>query len=471
MSYIFYDTETTGLNYAFDQIVSFAAIRTNCELEIIEKFETRCRILPYIIPSPEALLVNGISVKDLTDPTLPSHYEMVCLIHKKLSEWTPAIFIGHNSINFDENFLRHAFYKNLLQPYLTNTNKNCRADSMRMAQVASFVTPEILKIPKICEKNSFSLEKLAAANGFFATQSHSAINDANAILHLCRILFEKTPDVWSNFVRFAQKATVNDFVYNEDLYCYCEYNNGVPFSSLFTTLGANENDGNEIFAYNLSFDPDEIIYLSDEKISNIINNNTNIVISFRSNACPAIFPEYDSPDFSGVNHLSTKEIQRRVTRVKNNSNFRERIIKIACQNKKEWDSSPFVEKQIYDKFLTKNDQLLMDLFHKLPWESRYKFLEGISDERIRELGARIIYAERPDVLTLLTHNSYSSLFANRILENSECDWMTYEKAINQIEHLKEINPCDKSKIISDLRVYLDIISKNAAQRLDNAFQY
>ena len=75
MSFVFYDTETTGTHTAFDQILQFGAIRTDHELRELERFEIRCRLLPHVVPSPAALLTNGITVDRLTDPALPSHYE------------------------------------------------------------------------------------------------------------------------------------------------------------------------------------------------------------------------------------------------------------------------------------------------------------------------------------------------------------------------------------------------------------
>ena len=48
MSYIFYDTETTGKVTAFDQILQFAAIKTDAELNVLDTFDIRCRLLPYL---------------------------------------------------------------------------------------------------------------------------------------------------------------------------------------------------------------------------------------------------------------------------------------------------------------------------------------------------------------------------------------------------------------------------------------
>jgi exodeoxyribonuclease-1 len=59
LSFIFYDTETSGLSSAFDQILQFAAIRTDDDLNETGRFEIRSRLLPYVVPSPQAMLVTG----------------------------------------------------------------------------------------------------------------------------------------------------------------------------------------------------------------------------------------------------------------------------------------------------------------------------------------------------------------------------------------------------------------------------
>ena len=89
MSFVFYDTETTGTNTSFDQILQFGAIRTDHELREMDRFEIRCRLLPYVVPAPGAIRTTGITVEQLTDPGLPTHYEMVRAIKAKLKEWSP----------------------------------------------------------------------------------------------------------------------------------------------------------------------------------------------------------------------------------------------------------------------------------------------------------------------------------------------------------------------------------------------
>ena len=105
MNYVFYDLETTGRSPAWDQIIQVAAIVTDEDLNIKEKFEEKCRLNFSCIPNPEAILVNKIRIQTLTKTNL-SHYQLMLNLEKKFLEWSPAIFIGYNSIRFDEEFIR-----------------------------------------------------------------------------------------------------------------------------------------------------------------------------------------------------------------------------------------------------------------------------------------------------------------------------------------------------------------------------
>ena len=91
--------------------------------------------------------LTEVSVDQLHDTALPSHYEMVCRIRGKLLEWQPALYIGHNSLRFDEVLLRSAFYKNLLPPYLTNTSGSSRIDTLAMLQWANKYEPGVIRGP------------------------------------------------------------------------------------------------------------------------------------------------------------------------------------------------------------------------------------------------------------------------------------------------------------------------------------
>lgn len=55
MNLVFYDTENTGTDTTFVQILQFAAILTDADLNERGRFEGRCRLLPHVIPAPASI--------------------------------------------------------------------------------------------------------------------------------------------------------------------------------------------------------------------------------------------------------------------------------------------------------------------------------------------------------------------------------------------------------------------------------
>ena len=143
-NFVFYDFETSSSNKYWGQIIQVGAILTNDNLEELDRYEARCRLSPSIIPEAMALIVNKSSPKMLKSANL-SHYEMVRQFVGTLKRWGKATYIGFNSIEFDEEFLRNTLFQTLEYPYLTSTNGNKRGDLLNLARAANLYYPNTLK--------------------------------------------------------------------------------------------------------------------------------------------------------------------------------------------------------------------------------------------------------------------------------------------------------------------------------------
>ena len=111
--FVFYDYETTGISSEYDQPLQFAAIITDLEFNEIERVDIRCQLLPHILPAPKALHVTGVNPNQLLNNNLPTAFEFSQQIQEFTKKWAPAIWIGYNSIQFDEKIMRQMFYQNL----------------------------------------------------------------------------------------------------------------------------------------------------------------------------------------------------------------------------------------------------------------------------------------------------------------------------------------------------------------------
>ena len=236
MNYVFYDTETTGTDTTFDQILQFAAILTDADLNELDRFETRCRLLPHVTPAPGALLATRVTPAMLTNSNLPSHYQMMLQIATKLREWSPAIFTGYNTLSFDEPLLRQACYQTLQPVYLTNTDGNQRADVLRLAQATAALAPNAMAVPISAKgKPTLRLDTLAPANGFAHENAHDALADVEATIYMARLIRDRAPAVWNSLMPLVDKGEVTAQLTSGEPKCIVEYHMGVPLSAADTT--------------------------------------------------------------------------------------------------------------------------------------------------------------------------------------------------------------------------------------------
>jgi exodeoxyribonuclease I len=435
--FVFYDTETTGTETSFDQILQFAAIHTDSDLNELDRLEIRCRLLPHVTPAPMAMYITGVKAHQLTDPDIPSHYEMMCILRRKLLEWTPAVFIGYNSIAFDEDLLRYSFYKTLHPPYLTNTNGNARSDVMRMVQAAHLYNPGSIKIPIGTNgKPSFKLDKLAPANGFNHQNAHDAMADVEATIFLCNLILEAAPDIWSSFMRFSQKSSVIDYLTSELIFCFTEYFYGKPYSCLATNIGQNSQNTAEFYIFNLGVDPNTLLNLDEEALVARLEAQPKPIRRLRSNACPIIMPPEDAPDTATGKTLKIEELERRAEFLSSNKSLRQRLIEAFESKKVVYEPSVYVEKQLYEGFFNQSDQVLLEKFHNIEWEDRVKLINEFQDARLKKLGNQLIYIERPHLLPEKLRQECIQAHKDRILHaDTEVPWLTMMAAKEELKNL------------------------------------
>jgi len=115
-SFFFYDLETSGFNPTYDRIMQFAGQETNNQFEPInEPINLLVKLSDDILPSPEAVLVHGITPQKTLEEGFIEP-EFLKLFHKAVSK-KDLVITGYNSIRFDDEFMRHTLYRNLYDPY------------------------------------------------------------------------------------------------------------------------------------------------------------------------------------------------------------------------------------------------------------------------------------------------------------------------------------------------------------------
>ena len=219
-NFVFYDFETSSSNKHWGQIIQIGAILTNDNLDELDRFDVRCRLSPGIIPEAMALIVNKTSPTMLKKSNL-SHYEMIRQFVETLKKWGKATYIGFNSIEFDEEFLRSTLFQTLEYPYITSTNGNTRGDILSLARAANLYYPNTLKNSKNEKGNDvYKLDQMAPLNGIDHGDAHSAIGDVIATFSIAKLIAKKAPNVWKASLMTLDKNQTLELIKKRSLFLY-----------------------------------------------------------------------------------------------------------------------------------------------------------------------------------------------------------------------------------------------------------
>jgi exodeoxyribonuclease I len=454
MRFVFYDTETTGTNTSFDQILQFAAIYTDEHFNEVDRLEVRSRLMPHIVPAPGALLTNHLTVERLEDRRSPSHYGMMRTIQAKLRAWSPAVFIGYNSLRFDEHIFREALYQTLHPPYLTNTGGNSRSDAMKMVQAASIFAPDAIVIPlNGAGAATFKLELVAAANGFEEHNAHDALGDVEATIHLCKLVRERALRLWTTFVRFNRKLPVQNLLRYEPVVCLTEFYGG-PYSWLVTAIGRNADDDSEVCVVDLAESPEELSLMTDEELLACVRKSPKPVRWVRTNSCPMLMPSEAATEIAKAKQLGAEEVQRRARAYRTNRLLRERLTNVAFAEREPRTPSVHVERQIYEGFFSDEDQELMFAFHNTPWEQRFELSQGLKDPRLQRIARRLLFIEAPGCVPAEMRSGHEREFAARLLAE-QAEWLTLPKAIEETADMLKTANEEAKPFLIEYKAYLE----------------
>ena len=448
MSFVFYDLETTGIDHAFDQILQFAAILTDRDLNELDRFEVRCRLLPHVVPSPGALAITRVPIARALDPALPGHYEMICSIADRLARWSPSIFLGWNTLGFDEHLLRQALYQCLHPPYLTNTGGNSRTDLLKLSQALGVLRPGVLTVPIGTNgRPSYKLDRLAPANGFDHSNAHDAMADVEATIHIGRIVREHAPDLWSDVVRFSQKAAALSFIEEEPAFVLTESYFGRPSQYALAPIGTGP-DTSTVLAYDLEVDPAPLMELGAGELATRLRQSPRPVRRVAINAAPMMSRMDVFPTFHGI---SPDVLLARARAVRSDETLCDRLRGAMAFDP--YPDAEHVELRIHEGFASAADRERMRTFHFADWPSRVAIVESFEDARLAELGRRLVFHNAPEALSREAHGALETEIAQRMtgVGHDAPPWLTLPAADEEAVRMLADCTAEEREILTDLR--------------------
>src|SRR3989344_5067621 len=165
-SLLFYDLETSGFNPREQRIMQFAGQRTEMQLKPIgEPFNYLIKMTEDILPDPDAVLLTGITPQSTIADGITEVAFLKIFAHEISIPGT--VFVGFNSIRFDDEFIRFLHYRNFYDAYEWHwADGRGRWDMLDVVRMTRALRPDGIKWPfDSSGVPANRLELLTAING------------------------------------------------------------------------------------------------------------------------------------------------------------------------------------------------------------------------------------------------------------------------------------------------------------------
>ncbi|MCB1758963.1 MAG: exodeoxyribonuclease I [Gammaproteobacteria bacterium] len=272
LSFYWHDYETWGADPSRDRPAQFAGVRTDTELNIVEKpLQLFCSPPSDCLPHPEACLVTGITPQQAQREGVVEA-DFFRQIHARFS-LPGTCGVGYNSIRFDDEVTRFGFYRNFLDPYAREwRNGNSRWDIIDMVRLTHALRPAGINWP-LDEDGvaSFRLERLTAANGIEHAGAHDAMSDVHATIELARLVRRQQPRLFNYLLELRDKRRVAGLldlaVQQPVLHVSSMYAASRGCIAMVAPLARHPVNSNGVLVFDLCQDPEPLIQLEAEEIA------------------------------------------------------------------------------------------------------------------------------------------------------------------------------------------------------------
>lgn len=398
-TFFWYDLETTGVNPREDRIMQFAGQRTDMQLNPVgEPVNVLVRLSDDILPSPDAILVTGITPQQTIADGM-TEIEFLRYFHETVV--TPGtIFVGFNSVRFDDEFMRYLHYRNFYDAYEWEwQEKRSRWDLLDVVRMTRALRPDGIEWPFSDGKPSNRLELLTAANGIAHEGAHDALADVLALIEFSQLIQTKQPKLFNWLLEYRDKAKIAALVEAGEPFVYSsgKYPTEFEKTTVAMQLAAHPKKQGSL-VYDLRHDPTEFIDLSTEELVERWRWTRDPaaparlpIKTMQYNRCPAVAPlsVLDAPS-QGRIQLDLKQVAANRKKLIASKGFTDKVLaalEILDNEQAQWQAKKptTVDAQLYDGFFSAGDKTKMAVVRAASAEQVSELANELFDTRLREL--------------------------------------------------------------------------------------
>jgi exodeoxyribonuclease-1 len=464
-TFFFYDLETSGLSGRDDRIMQFAGIRTDMDLnQVGDPVNVLVRLNDDVLPSPDAIMVTGISPQQTKDDGY-TEAEFAQMLMNDI--FTPdTITVGFNNVRFDDEFIRHLFWRNFYDPYEWSwQDGRSRWDLLDVVRMTRALRPVGINWP-VDDKGQPTnrLELLAKSNNLEHVKAHDALSDVEALIGVTKLIKQEQPQLYEYLLKLRDKNEVKKLV-NLDVkqpFVYVSGRLDAAFNKATVAFPLTAGKNGNVIVYDLRYDPTPFLDMQPKELAKKLyapweERQTDDFVKLpvkelQYNHVPAVAPlgVLEQADGWKTIGLSQDIIAKHKTILLSAPGFAENIRSL-FENKPEYKKSPDPEAQLYDSFLPDIDKLRVESVRNASQSELVDFHPHFTDERL------------PDLLLNYKARSFPSTLA----EDESIAWEKWRSAkitaalpafMSSLERLSKMTTDDsKQFLLQELQLWAESI--------------
>lgn len=361
-----------------------------------------CQPAADCLPKPEACLITGLTPQDALEKGVPE-YQFIARIHEQLAA-PGTCGVGYNSIRFDDEVTRYTLYRNFYDPYEREwRNGNSRWDIIDMVRMTRALRPEGIEWPNYDDGTPcFKLEMLTAANNLQHDAAHDALSDVYATIAIARLIKNKQPKLYEYAYKLRDKKFASSLIDIDNhkplLHISSRFPSVQGNAALVLPLSMHPTNKNSVIAYNLEFDPTDLLTLPLEELrlrlfsaaSDLPEGVTRLAIKeIHLNKTPMLLSAAMLTEDTAVRLGISRELCAR---------HWQRFVDLTLDEQQQlmsrlyalYDARIFAEKadpeqQLYSGFFEEYDKKLMAKVRRLSPEALANHVFDFKDQRLPEL--------------------------------------------------------------------------------------
>lgn len=469
-SFFWYDLETSGIGPRSQRIMQFAGQRTDMDLKPVgDPVNILIKLSDDILPEPDAVLLTGITPQQTLQDGM-TEVEFLRYFHEHVA-LAGTIFIGFNTVRFDDEFMRFLHYRNFYDAYEWEwQDGKGRWDLLDVVRMTRALRPEGIKWPFVNGKPSCRLELITKENGLDHEHAHDALNDVLASIAVAELIKTKQPKLFEYLFSLRGKNDVKKFIEANPTFLYSsgKYSDDCEKTVVGRVLHTDDSKG--ALVYDLRYDPSEFIGLSAEELMERwrLPKDSELtrlpVKSLKYNRCPALAPTgaLSDPGVQERLKVTPELVNANLAKLRASPEFVANIVRardlLDDERGERWSrEKPEAESALYDGgFFDDNDRRLMSVIRAAKPEELSELEPDLHDKRLREMLPRYKARNFGDKLTDEERAAWEQYRYHALMDGGEESRLSrFMRRLGELAEGEQGQ--DKRYLLEELQLYAESI--------------